>query len=104
MKIVLLHLTSHQPGRYTIHAVCPGKKPGDKVRTAVHDFEDGVQTYTERRGHDFGASFPRLLPSSPHPCALAALAPLPIRVRGRGCIDGSPPLLPLQPWTPTLTR
>ena len=37
---------------YTCHAVCPGKKPGDKVKTAVHDFE-GDQTYVERRGHDF---------------------------------------------------
>jgi protease I len=35
-----------------VHAVCPDKKAGDKVRTAVHDFE-GDQTYTEKRGHDF---------------------------------------------------
>src|SRR5262249_28760347 len=34
------------------HAVCPGKKAGEKIRTAVHDFE-GDQTYTEKRGHDF---------------------------------------------------
>ncbi len=37
---------------HTVHAVCPGKKSGEKVRTAVHDFE-GDQTYTEKRGHDF---------------------------------------------------
>jgi protease I len=37
---------------HTVHAVCPGKKAGEKVRTAVHDFE-GDQTYTEKRGHDF---------------------------------------------------
>ena len=37
---------------HTVHAVCPGKKAGDKVRTAVHDFE-GDQTYSEKRGHDF---------------------------------------------------
>jgi protease I len=36
----------------TVDAVCPGKKAGQKVRTAVHDFE-GDQTYTEKRGHDF---------------------------------------------------
>ena len=24
---------------HTVHAVCPGKKAGEKVRTAVHDFE-----------------------------------------------------------------
>lgn len=37
---------------HTVHAVCPGKKAGDKVRTAIHDFE-GDQTYSEKRGHDF---------------------------------------------------
>ena len=37
---------------HIVHAVCPGKKKGDKVRTAIHDFE-GDQTYTEKRGHDF---------------------------------------------------
>ena len=37
---------------HTVHAVCPGKKQGEKVRTAIHDFE-GDQTYTEKRGHDF---------------------------------------------------
>ena len=37
---------------HTVHAVCPGKKAGDKIRTAIHDFE-GDQTYTEKRGHDF---------------------------------------------------
>ena len=38
---------------HTVHAVCPGKKAGDKVRTAVHDFE-GDQTYSEKPGHLFG--------------------------------------------------
>jgi protease I len=37
---------------HTVHAVCPGKKEGQQVRTAVHDFE-GDQTYTEKRGHNF---------------------------------------------------
>jgi protease I len=37
---------------HTVHAVCPGKKTGDRVRTAVHDFE-GDQTYTEKPGHNF---------------------------------------------------
>jgi protease I len=37
---------------HTVHAVCPGKKAGDTVRTAVHDFE-GDQTYSEKRGHNF---------------------------------------------------
>ena len=33
----------------------PGKKPGDKIATAIHDFE-GAQTYSEKRGHDFALS------------------------------------------------
>ena len=33
-------------------AVCPDKKAGDFVRTAVHDFE-GDQTYSEKPGHNF---------------------------------------------------
>lgn len=37
---------------YTVHAVCPDKKAGDQIRTAVHDFE-GDQTYTEKPGHNF---------------------------------------------------
>jgi protease I len=37
---------------HKVHAVCPGKKAGDKVRTAVHDFE-GDQTYSEKPGHNF---------------------------------------------------
>jgi len=43
---------------HTVHAVCPGKKAGDKVRTAIHDFE-GDQTYSEKPGHNFAlnASF-----------------------------------------------
>lgn len=37
---------------HTVHAVCPGKKAGEKVKTAIHDFE-GDQTYTEKPGHQF---------------------------------------------------
>jgi protease I len=33
-------------------AVCPGKKAGDYVTTAIHDF-DGYQTYSEKPGHRF---------------------------------------------------
>jgi protease I len=43
---------------HTVHAVCPGKRAGDKIRTAVHDFE-GDQTYSEKPGHNLplNASF-----------------------------------------------
>ena len=37
---------------YQVDAVCPDKKAGDVVRTAVHDFL-GDQTYTEKPGHNF---------------------------------------------------
>ena len=37
---------------YQVDAVCPDKKAGDVVRTAVHDFL-GDQTYTEKAGHNF---------------------------------------------------
>ena len=50
---------------HTVHAVCPGKKAGETVRTAVHDFE-GDQTYSEKRGHDFAinASFEGVRPNN----------------------------------------
>ena len=43
---------------HTVHAVCPGKKAGDHIKTAIHDFE-GAQTYSEKPGHNFAlnASF-----------------------------------------------
>jgi protease I len=43
---------------HEVHAVCPGKKSGETVATAIHDFE-GDQTYSEKRGHNFAlnASF-----------------------------------------------
>jgi protease I len=37
---------------HTVHAICPDKKAGQHVRTAIHDFE-GDQTYSEKPGHNF---------------------------------------------------
>lgn len=37
---------------YQVDAVCPNKKAGDYVKTAIHDFE-GDQTYSEKPGHRF---------------------------------------------------
>ncbi|MGC8938267.1 MAG: DJ-1/PfpI family protein, partial [Thermodesulfovibrio sp.] len=50
---------------HTVHAVCPGKKAGETVKTAVHDFE-GDQTYTEKRGHNFmlNADFEKIKPEN----------------------------------------
>src|SRR5262249_55510178 len=48
---------------HTVHAVCPNKKAGDIVATAIHDFE-GHQTYTEKPGHNFrlNATFAEVRP------------------------------------------
>lgn len=46
----MLLLVGHE-----VHAVCPGKRAGDTVATAIHDFE-GEQTYSEKRGHNFRLS------------------------------------------------
>lgn len=37
---------------HTVDTVCPGKRAGETVKTAVHDFE-GDQTYSEKPGHNF---------------------------------------------------
>ncbi|QDU98728.1 DJ-1/PfpI family protein [Lignipirellula cremea] len=44
----MLLMVGHQ-----VDTVCPGKQAGDTVATAIHDFE-GDQTYSEKRGHNFG--------------------------------------------------
>ena len=48
---------------HTVHAVCPEKKAGEKIRTAIHDFE-GDQTYSEKMGHNFAlnATFAEIMP------------------------------------------
>ena len=48
---------------HSVDAVCPGKKAGDYVMTAVHDFE-GQQTYSEKPGHRFtlNATFAEVKP------------------------------------------
>jgi protease I len=48
---------------HLVDAVCPGKKQGESVATAIHDFE-GDQTYSEKRGHNFqlNATFDNINP------------------------------------------
>jgi len=60
---VMVPFQALQIAGHEVHAVCPDKKSGDKVRTAIHDFE-GDQTYSEKRGHDFAlnASFAEINP------------------------------------------
>ncbi|MCS6841625.1 MAG: DJ-1/PfpI family protein [Roseiflexus sp.] len=49
---VMVPFQALQAVGHNVHAVCPNKKAGDKVRTAIHDFE-GDQTYSEKPGHNF---------------------------------------------------
>lgn len=50
---------------HRVDAVCPDKRAGDSVATAIHDFE-GDQTYTEKPGHRFSlnASFAEIDPAT----------------------------------------
>ncbi len=50
---------------HMVDAVCPDKKAGDHIATAIHDFE-GQQTYSEKRGHNFtlNATFADIKPES----------------------------------------
>jgi len=41
---------------HNVHAVCPDKKKGDTVKTAIHDFV-GDQTYMEKSGHNFQLNY-----------------------------------------------
>ncbi len=70
---------------HQVDTVCPGKKPGEKVTTAVHDFE-GEQTYTERRGHRFTitADFDQIDPATYDGLLIAGgRAPEYLRLNGR---------------------
>ena len=49
---VMVPFQALQAVGHTVHAVCPEKRAGESVRTAVHDFE-GDQTYSEKPGHNF---------------------------------------------------
>lgn len=50
---VMVPFQTLQTVGHTVHAVCPDKKAGDSVKTAIHDFV-GDQTYSEKPGHNFG--------------------------------------------------
>lgn len=41
---------------HQVHAVCPDKRAGETVHTAIHDFE-GAQTYSEKPGHNFALNY-----------------------------------------------
>jgi deglycase len=60
---VMVPFQALQMAGHTVHAVCPNKRAGQKVRTAIHDFE-GDQTYSEKPGHNFAlnATFAEVKP------------------------------------------
>jgi len=62
---VMVPFQALQIAGHDVHAVCPDKKAGESVRTAVHDFE-GAQTYTEKPGHNFtlNATFAEVNPAN----------------------------------------
>ncbi|MFP4169029.1 MAG: DJ-1/PfpI family protein [Desulfonatronovibrionaceae bacterium] len=59
VPLQMLMMVGHE-----VHTVCPDKKAGDSVATAIHDFE-GEQTYSEKRGHNFAinADFDQVNPA-----------------------------------------
>lgn len=60
---VMVPFQALQAVGHTVHAICPDKKAGESVRTAIHDFE-GDQTYSEKPGHNFAlnATFANVKP------------------------------------------
>lgn len=49
---VMVPFQALQAVGHRVDAVCPAKKAGETIKTAIHDFE-GDQTYTEKPGHKF---------------------------------------------------
>ena len=49
---VMVPFQALQAMGFEVDAICPDKKAGEQVATAVHDFES-QQTYLERPGHNF---------------------------------------------------
>ena len=53
---VMVPFQTLQTVGHDVHAVCPHKKAGEFVVTAIHDFE-GHQTYSEKPGHRFRLNY-----------------------------------------------
>ncbi len=49
---IMVPFQALQIAGFQVDVVCPDKKAGDTIKTAIHDFE-GHQTYTEKPGHNF---------------------------------------------------
>jgi len=82
---VMVPFQTLQTVGHTVHAVCPDKKAGDKIRTAIHDFE-GDQTYSEKLGHSFtlNATFANVRPEEYDALVVSGgRAPEYIRLNGR---------------------
>jgi protease I len=62
---VMVPFQALQAVGHRVDAVCPDKRAGQTVRTAIHDFE-GDQTYSEKPGHNFAlnATFSEVDPAA----------------------------------------
>lgn len=49
---IMVPFQALQIAGYQVDVISPGKKAGDFIKTAIHDFE-GQQTYSEKPGHNF---------------------------------------------------
>jgi protease I len=82
---VMVPFQALQAVGHQVHAICPDKKAGETIRTAIHDFE-GDQTYSEKRGHNFtlNATFEDVKPEEYDALVISGgRAPEYIRLNGR---------------------
>ncbi|WP_437184863.1 DJ-1/PfpI family protein [Planctomicrobium sp. SH668] len=51
---------------HSVDVVSPGRKAGERIQTAIHDFTNGIDTYTEKPGHQFAlnATFDEIEPTN----------------------------------------
>ena len=50
---VMVPVQALQVSNYEVDVVCPDKKAGDTIQTAVHDFSPQYQFFVETHGHAF---------------------------------------------------
>jgi protease I len=69
---------------HDVHAVCPDRKAGDKLRTSIRDYE-GEHTYSDMRGHKFAlnATFAEIDAESYDAILIVGRAPESIRLDRR---------------------
>ena len=91
---------------HQVHAVCPDKKAGEQIKTAIHDFE-GAQTYSEKPGHHFtlNASFAEVRPQDYDALVLpGGRGPEYLRTYPAVWLPCATFSRPTSPWRPSATR